>query len=448
MRRPRIVMIGGGSFNWMPRLLPDIMSAEALRSADFRLLDIDPAAARIIAGVGRRYAEAYKSRATFLPTDDAARALEGADFVVITISTGGLDAMEPDIKIPERYGIYQTVGDTVGPGGWARGLRNIPIFADYAEKFRRYCPDAFILNYTNPMTTLTRTLGLCTPQPVVGLCHGVFENYEHLMHIFGLKEERQISARYAGVNHFFWFLDFTINGKPGYPLLQRKLRNRSFGELIRDAYRDPAGMDSVAHRVCGELLDEFGLLPYTGDRHISEFFSRYLAPDLKRVAQYKLKRTPVSWRRARLVNRRKFAQRLAAGKEPLNMTKSRETAADIMGARWLGREFVDVMNLPNSGQIENVPCGAVVETPGVVNARGFTPIVVGPLPNPILATVMPHVLNQELIVQAGLEGDWDKAYHALINDPLCAHLTIPKIKEMGRKLLEANRKHLPQFFGR
>jgi alpha-galactosidase len=441
-------MIGGGSFNWMPRLLPDIMSAEALRSADFRLLDIQPEAAEIIAEVGRRYAGAYKSKATFLATGNAARALDGADFVVITISTGLLDAMEPDIKVPERYGIYQTVGDTVGPGGWARGLRNIPVFADFAAKFQRYCPDAFILNYTNPMTTLTRALGLLTPQPVVGLCHGVFENLEQLQRIFKLKEEKQISARYAGINHFFWILDFTIDGKPGYPMLHRKLRGSSLATLLSAGYQDPAGMDSTYHTVANELFEEFGYMPYVGDRHISEFFGRYLAPSMQRVKSYHLKRTPVSWRKARLVRQRKFARRLASGKEPLNMTKSRETAADIMAARWLGREFVDVMNLPNTGQVENLPYGAVVETPGLVNASGFTPICSGELPPQVLSVTMPHVLNQEMIVEAGLSGDWEMAMQALINDPLCAHLPIPKIKEMGRKLLEANRKHLPRFFGR
>lgn len=448
MRRPKIVMIGGGSFNWMPRLLPDIMWAESLRDADFRLLDIQPDAAQIVAGVGRRYAEAYKSKATFLSTDNAERALDGADFVVITISTGGLDAMEPDIRIPEKYGIFQTVGDTVGPGGWARGLRNIPVFADYAAKFQQYCPEAFILNYTNPLTTLTRTLGLLTPQPVVGLCHGVFENLEQLQRIFKLKEEKQISARYAGINHFFWILDFTVDGKPGYPLLERKLRGSSLGKLLSESYLDPAEMGSKYREVSNELYKEFGLLPYFGDRHISEFFSRYLAPSLQRVKEYRLKRTPVSWRKARLINRRKFAQRLADGKEPLDMKKSRETAADIMEARWLGKDFVDVMNLPNSGQIENLPYGAVVETPGLVNASGFAPICAGELPPQVLNVTMPHVLNQEMIVEAGLSGDWEMAMQALINDPLCAHLTIPKIKEMGRKLLEANRKHLPQFFGR
>ena len=449
MPRTKIAVIGGGSFSWSPKLMRGILLKEEIRNADVRLLDIDKEAADIIAAIGKRCAKQWKIAATFKPTTSPNRALDGADFVIITISTGGLDAMQHDIRIPERYGIFQTVGDSTGPGGWARGLRNIPVFSQIAGHVQENCPRAMILNYSNPMSTLTRTLGLLTTQPVVGLCHGLFENYRMLMGIFGLKSEDQLRASYAGINHFFWILDFSIKGKAGYPLLQPKLRGgKRLDDLIRTKYVDPQGHSSHRRLIASELYEEFGYLPYFGDRHTCEFFGRYLTPDRTRLKQYHLVRTSTAERRRKRVRRRKDVIALANGTQTMEPTRSRETACDIMAARTANVDFIDVMNLPNIGQVSNLPYGAVVETPGLVNMLGFTPITVGPMPEPLVNLIMPHIINHELIVEAGLEGDWDKATQALIADPLCAHLPLSKIKKMGRQLLEANRRYLPQFFGR
>ena len=420
-----------------------------LAGAEFRLLDLDIEAARIVAATVERCAAAWNTGASVAPTTDPACALDGADFVVITISTGGLAAMKHDLQIPERYGIYQTVGDSVGPGGWARGLRNIPVFASLAEQISRYCPNAFVLNYTNPMTTLTKTLAVLLNQPVVGLCHGLFENYQQLCKVFNLKSEDELSAQYGGLNHFFWMFDFTVRGKPGYPMLHRKLKKGlRIDDVIRDAYVDEAGHSSKRRLVASELFEEFGALPYLGDRHIAEFFGRYLTGGLKNLDQYGLVRTTYGKRVRMLNNQRKQARLYASGKEEFPRKASRETAADIMAAACTHRDFIDVMNLPNSGQIANLPMGAVVETAGVVNERGFSPVGGITLPPQILNVTLPHVLNQEMIVEAGLAGNWTMAWQALINDPQCAHLSVKRIKAMGAALLEANRDYLPQFFGR
>jgi len=448
MRRPtRIAMIGGGSYNWVPRLSTDIMLTPGLENAEFRLLDINLQAAKEVASACRANAERWELPATFAPTKDEPRALDGADFVVITISTGGLDAMQPDVHLPEKYGIFQTVGDTVGPGGWSRGLRNIPVFMHIAEQTKKHCPKAAILNYTNPMSTLTKTLCLCTDQPVIGLCHGLFECYRTLMSIFNLKSEDEIKANFAGVNHFFWILDFAIRGKDGYAMLKRKMKKRPFADLVKEVYVDGAGFHSDKY-VASELLEEYGKLPYVGDRHTCEFFSRYLAPDESKLEPYRIKRTFVKERKKRRPAARKRVLAIASGKEQPEKKRSRETAADIISTMSQSGEFVDVMNVPNRGQVANLPHGAVVETLGVVNALGFTPMAAGPLPQKILNVVLPHVVNQDLIVEAGMEDDWDKAFDALINDPLCSHLAIPQIKKMGKELLDKNKKWLPQFYGR
>ena len=449
MPRPKIAMVGGGSVNWCPGLIRDFLAHDEFQSADFRLLDIDLDAAKLIAAVGQRYVNDWDLGATFLPTRTPARALDGADVVVITISTGGLDATKHDLAIPERYGIFQTVGDTVGPGGWARGLRNVPVFMKLAREITTYCPRAAVLNYTNPMSVLTTALTLLLDQPVVGLCHGLFECYMYLMQIFGLEREDDIRARYAGINHFFWILDFSVKGKPGYPALRRLMRDgKTLDDLIKTTCSDGAGYASPRRLVASELFDTYGYLPYFGDRHICEFLPRYLNSSRDTLADYALVRTFIFERRAMRRSAKTRARRIVAGREKVERVPSRETAADIARAVLTGQEFVDVMNLPNVGQVPNLPQGAVLETPGIVSSGRFSPVACGNIPPALLNLLMPHVTNQRLIVEAGMEGDWTKAHQALIGDPLCSHLSIPKIKEMGQKLLQAHKPYLPQFFGR
>ncbi|MBU0478261.1 hypothetical protein KKC91_06810 [bacterium] len=447
----KVTIIGGGSVDWSPKLLSDLMHKQELRGAEFRLLDIDLTSAKRIACLGQMISEKRKWHCTFIPTKDEDKALDNTDFVIITISTGGLDAMGHDLKIPEKYGIFQTVGDTVGPGGWARGLRNIPVFIHLAEKIKRNAPNAVILNYTNPMSTLTKTLTIFTEQKVVGLCHGVFESYRTLMDIFGLKKESELNVSFGGINHFFWLMDIKIRGKDGYRMLRNKLKGRNFAQLLNEIHKDEAGFSSKSW-ITGELLNEFGCLPYSGDRHISEFFSRYLASDKTNIKKYHLRCTTVNERKKRLAIRTEWLKAVLAGKDTSQWkwewdpAPSRETAADIISTLAFGGEFIDVMNVPNRGQISNLPYGSVVETLGVINPCGFAPITVGELPEEILPLVLRHVLNQDLIVEAGIEGDSEKAFAALANDPLCSHLTYPDIRRMGDELLKANRKYLPQFY--
>ena len=313
------------------------------------------------------------------------------------------------------------------------------------HKIRRFAPRAFIINYTNPMATLTRTIALHTDQPTVGLCHGLFEVYDLLKRIFKLKDEKEVRLRIAGLNHFFWILGMSIRGRDGYKMLRRRLQTTTFEKLAAQA----CSLTNVLHsgmKVAAELFNRYGYLPYTGDRHTCEFLSHCIAPNTRRLKQYALVRTSIEYRKKERAQQFKRVTDQIAGREDISPTRSRETAADIIAAVALGREFVDGVNLPNQGQISNLPHGTVVETLGVVNSLGFTPLVAGSLPEGILPLIMPHAINQKLIVEAGLTGDWDKAFIALANDPACAHLDSPQIEKMGTALLRANKKYLPQFF--
>ena len=441
--RPTIVMVGGGSVNWSPKLINDFLQTPSMQNADYVILDIDANAGKRMTDFGNQYAARKKIGATFRFTDKQEEAFPGADFVLITISTGDLDAMAYDIAIPEEYGIYETVGDTVGPGGWACGLRNIPVFKEMAANIEKYAPEAVVLNYTNPMAVLTNVFYKTTKLRTVGLCHGLFESLEVLKNVFGLESEDQIKMRFGGTNHFFWLFDFKIGGRDGYEMLREKMAGRSFASLISE-FKDLAGYSSHAN-VCSELFDTYGYLPYVADRHISEFFSCYLTGGEDKIAEYNLKRTPISERRQWKKDAYDRLTRYLNGEEEYMHPVSREAAASIINAFLTGEDFIDVVNLPNEGQVNNLPMGSIVETLGVVRDSGFVPMVMGTMPAPLLNLVMPHISNQDMIVEAGLTGDLELAMKALLNDPMCAHLNPPRIREMGMKLLQAHRAFLPQF---
>ncbi len=440
---PRIVLVGGGSVGWSPKLINDLMLTPGLEASRFVILDTNPSAADRMVQLGGKLARERGLACAFEASGAQDQALRGADFVLITITTGGLDAMAHDLAIPENYRIYQTVGDTVGPGGWARAFRNIPVFVGLAKSIKAQAPNAVILNYTNPMATLTKVLSRVSGLRTVGLCHGLFEVYDVLERVFGLKDESEISVRFGGTNHFFWILDLAIRGQDGYAMLRSKLAGRSFHGLVQEAFAGVAGFHSDK-LVTSELFEAYGYLPYIGDRHISEFLPSYLTGDLQRISRYKLVRTSIDDRRRNQSEGEKRLTAFLRGEEHLPRERSRETAADIIGAFVNHRPFVDVVNLPNVGQIDNLPRGAVVETLGAVSAVGFTPLCAGELPEEVLGLVLPHVRNQDLIVEAALEEDLDQALCALIQDPLCSHLSLTKIREMGRKLLAAEKQFLPE----
>ena len=439
---PRIVVVGGGSAGWGPKLLADLMLTPAIADSTFVLHDIKPKNAQRIAAFARKLRDELHVNTTIEIEGDPDQALRGADYVLITISTGGLDAMAHDLSIPEAYGIYHTVGDTVGPGGWARTMRNAPVFVDLAQRINRLAPKAVILNYTNPMAQLTKALCLSTTRPVVGLCHGLFENLEFLKQVFELQSEDEIQCTYSGTNHFFWITSLSVKGRDGMELFYAKKGKLSLPEM-RVKYTP----DHPGSYLADELLRFTGVLPYLGDRHTSEFLSPYLTSQ-ENLATYHLVRTTIEQRREGMHRTEKHIEEMTAADIPAHYkTRSRETAADIISALVTGRSFIDVGNVPNIGQAANLPKGSVLETPVVVTPSGFRPITQPALPEPVRSWIERIAVVQDLSVEAAMSGDLGKAMKALALDPLVSHLNAAQIEELGLKLLQANAAYLPQFRG-
>ena len=440
MSVPKIVMIGAGSYAWTPLLLSDLLYKPSLESAHLVLVDPVPEPLAMCEQFAHLVSKQRKLSAKISTATEFDEAADGADFVLITISTGGLEAMRHDLAVPEKYGIFQTVGDTVGPGGWSRSLRNIPVFQRFATIMAERCPQATVLNYTNPLTVLTGVLS-GGRNKVVGLCHGLFENIAVLKTMFELESEDDVRLKIAGINHFFWTLAMTIQGKEGYAQLEERLSGRTLAEVVTQIHRDEMGFHSNKY-VCDELYRTHGLLPYLGDRHICEFLPDKLAPDTRNLEKYKLERTSIE---ERYENRGKARQKLVdmlEAREPLPKP-TRETAADIIDAIWAGHPIVDVVNVPNIGQVSNLPSGLVVETMGRVTPLGFEPLTAGALPDPIRALIDPHVQALKLTLEAGVEQGRNKALEALACDPLCSHLSDSQIRQMGSELLAANRQWVP-----
>ncbi len=444
MARLKICFVGGGSVTWTPNIVKDLLLTPGLGDAEYVLYDINKAASDLTKAYLDKAAAQLGVKPVIVSTDNRAQAFRKANYFIIAISTGGLDAMAHDLKIPEKYGIYHTVGDTSGPGGWARLMRNFKVFAEMAQDINRYAPGAAVLNYTNPMTTLTEVLARLCDGPVVGLCHGLFENLHFFKRHYKVESEDQLAVQYAGINHFFWITELRLGRRDLFADLRKKIAQRSFTQLLAEMHVDSAGHASPRREVATELFRQTGALPYLGDRHICEWFNCYITSPAT-LKQYGLIRTSIADRKGMYRRAQQRLRQLVRGKTipAERLVRSRETAADIISSHWLGKTFIDVGNVPNIGQIANLPLGAVVETAVRIDANGVTPLVFGALPDSVVGLIEPHLQVFQLAVEACFARDREMALQALRMDPVSAHLPGKRLREMGERLLKAHQRFLP-----
>lgn len=446
MAKPKIVIVGGGSNSWTPGIVKDILLTESLRESEIVLYDIDKKASDLCKAFLDKLIVKLDVKPKIVSTDKIAPALKGADYILITISTGKLPSMAHDLAIPEDFGIYHTVGDTSGPGGWARTIRNFGPFVELAEAFNRFAPDAMILNYTNPMTTLTDLLCRLCKAPVVGLCHGVFEVLDIIQSYYKLESEDEIAVKYAGINHFFWITEAKAGKSDVIADFKKLAKKKSLTYLEVKNELDAMGFGSD-REVATELFRLTGALPYLGDRHTCEFFPQYITSK-KNIKKYKLRRTSIEHRKELFNERNRQLRAMINGKEEItgkHIERSRETAADIINAHYNGEVFIDVGNVPNIGQVSNLPKGAVLETPVRVDRNGFAPICFGDLPEPVAAMIRPWVTVFTMTIDACMQQNKEMALQALRLDPTCSHLNTEQVVEMGHRLLKAHKRFINCF---
>lgn len=438
----KIALIGGGSYGWMPIIISDMVMTPELGDSEVVLMDIDPEPLKLTGPLAQMYAQKAGSKLRFRTTTSYEDAMCDADYVVVTISTGGLDAMRVDLEVPEKYGIYQTVGDTVGPGGWSRCLRNVPVFLELARKMERYCPKAWMLNCSNPLTPLTRVVNRETSIRAVGLCHGVVGFMQSLKPLLGFDSLKDVDYVSSGIDHCGWLLRLSVKGRDGFAIL----RERGLG---------PGGKATV----CIESIDQFipnqhirvaflifaelGYLPTIGDRHIVEFFPHFLY-DQGLMTRLGIKRTSIADRIKGREAARARIQRILLGQEEINLKRSHEVVLEFILATSGKGEQIMMLNTPNRGQIPNLPTEAIVDTKCCVNAAGVEPICTGPLPPVLKSIVEPHLIRQEMCIDAAIKGDRHLALAALVTDPLVRDMT--SARQMMEELLAGTAKYLPAFF--
>lgn len=424
----QIAYIGGGSRGWAWGLMTDLAMEEKL-SGTVRLYDIDKQAAKNNEIIGNRMNDlpGAVGKWNYTTADSLGEALTGADFVVISILPGTFDEMQSDVHLPERLGIWQSVGDTAGPGGMIRALRTIPMFVEIAQAIRDYAPKAWVINYTNPMSLCVKTLYHIFPEiKAFGCCHEVFGTQKFLRMVCeqecGLTDVdwHDILVNVTGINHFTWFSSASCKGIDLFPVYEKYIE-----KYYETGYEAPDDnwMNSTfncAHRVKMDLFKRYGYIAAAGDRHLAEFMpsSEYLK-DPDTVYSWKFGLTTVDWRKEDLSKRLARSARLVSGEESIELKETGEEGIMLMKALLGLDRLVSNVNIPNTaGQIPNLPRIAVVETNALFERDSIHPVMAGELPDGVRGLIMPHVENHETILKAALLCDREMVVKAFLNDPL------------------------------
>ncbi|MBR3837950.1 MAG: alpha-glucosidase/alpha-galactosidase [Clostridia bacterium] len=451
----KIAYIGGGSRGWAWNLMSDLATCPDM-SGDVYLYDIDQDAAEDNRIIGNKYndAEGTISQWNYFVGKTPKEALTGADFVVISILPGTFDEMESDIHAPEEYGIYQSVGDSSGPGGVVRAMRCIPMFEEIAGYIRDYCPTAWVINYTNPMTLCVRTLYRTFPQiRAFGCCHEVFGTQKLLMNCakekLGIEIEKRslIKVNPVGVNHFTWLTRATYQNQDLFPLY------RELAEEHRETgctkWLDSNWMNNCfrcSHKVKFDLFLRYGSIAAAGDRHLAEFVDGdwYLkSPEHARNWGFSL--TSIQWRRGSLEERLQKSRDLRSGALPITLKQSgEEGVAQMRAILGLGDPLVTNVNIPNVGQIPNLPLGAVVETNAVFSSNGVTPVMAGPIPKEIHSLIGRICAEQELVSEGVAERDLTKIFAAFAGDPLVT-CGVEDARALFKKMVLNTKKYLTDY---
>lgn len=434
----KIAFIGAGSFEFTRELVRDILSFPALSDSLIALMDINEERLEYSRRAVEKIIAAGKYPAKVIATTNRAEALEGADGVLCTILSGGVDVWRYDIEIPKKYGVDTCVGDTRGPSGIFRALRTIPVMLDIVRDVEKYCPDAIFLNYTNPMAMLVRAMQGQSKVKVTGLCHSVQGTAELLAGWIGAPVD-EITYLCAGINHQAWYLEFKWNGKDAYP-------------LIREALKKPEIYNQEIVR--NEMFLNLGYYTTESSGHVSEYNPWFRKrPDL--IEKYCTHGTgwnpgEYAYILKEYMNREHTWKNEIVewlNQEQTDLQRGNEYAAYIFNAVFGdGTMFEFNGNVRNFGLVDNLPYGCCVEVPVLASKGGLKPMHVGALPAHLAIITGVNAGIEELAVEAAITGDPVKVFHAICMDPLTsAVLSLDEIKAMVNEMLEKNRQWLPQF---
>lgn len=397
----KIALVGAGSVVFTRQLLADLLRYPELQGAEFALHDIDPERLEVATGIANRTNTELGGAAAITASADRRKSLDAADFVINTIQVGGIDATRTDLNVPARFGLRQTIGDTTGVGGIFRALRTFPVLSAILADMTEVCPDATLLNYTNPMAMNVWWASKVAPNiRTYGLCHSVYWTFHGLCELISVPADGT-HYRAAGVNHQAWLLEWTRDGEDLYPRLRRRIAD------------DP----DLQRRVRAEVFRRIGYYPTETSEHSSEYLPWFLRSD-DQIERYRLEPSVYLQISERNVAEFRQAQRALARDDQLPMQSGAvEYAPQVVHAMLSGESAEIHVNVPNRGLIDNYMPEAAIEVPATIDGNGVHPIAMGALPPQCAALNRPYLSVAELTVEAMLRRDPILVRQAALMDP-------------------------------
>jgi len=450
--RRTLVLIGAGSAVFTRGLLADLISAPDLGSWEIRLCDTNPDALAVAVRLAERMVEARDAgdRVRIAGDVDRAALLPGVDVVVASVGVGGRPAWLRDWQIAADAGIYQPVGDSVMPGGISRGLRTIPVMVEIARDVARLASDAHFFNYGNPMTANVAAMTRYSDVEVVGLCHGM-RHVQHELANFIRVPFEETSSLYCGLNHLTFIYDLRWNGRDAWPLVRRRLaeeRARPIDpEQVGVIWQD--GSSASNNPFSWELFERFGAYPACSDRHVTEFFPQRFAKGTYYGKTLGVDAFPLpeilQWGEERYQTMVREAQ----GGEPLDeavfdrSSGDQEQLIEILRSILFDQRKTFSVNVPNTGEVPNLPLGAVLEIPGIATARGLRGMAVPDLPETIAAILKARLASVDLLIEAAMSGDRNLVVEALLVDGAVTDTAVAR--DLAAAYISEQAQYLPQF---
>jgi alpha-galactosidase/6-phospho-beta-glucosidase family protein len=435
----KVTVIGGGSYNWVFGFTRQFVHSQYLSDINLVLMDHNPEALELVGGAAEHYNRAHGSPLRIEKTNDLDASLEGADYVLVSISTGGLEAMRHDLEIPEKYGIYHTVGDSVGPGGWMRAVRNIPVFNDLGARMVRLCPEAWLINVSNPLSVLTRVPERNYRIKTIGMCPAVEDTGRALARLIGAAPDSRLDYVVTGINHGSWFINLFADGLDVLQRLKEMGCYRSDDRIPSQVHLEDFLGEMGGFRAALAIWREIGYLPAIGDRHIVENWPWFIVSQDGAIP-FGIQRTPISQRKRWMKEKHdKLAHYAQTGNEAVlgDLGHGDDPICEVVEALSGYRSFLYTTDYVNIGQITGLPEEAVVETRCLFDAAGVHPLA-SPLPDLLKPLVLPHVLRQEAIIDIALHGTFNELTALVLTDPLCSRLLMGQCRSMIKEMLLAN----------
>jgi len=468
-----LTVIGGGSVNWMPTLMRDLYLSTVLDGGEIRLVDPVRERTEAVAAMLQRFNRQRDKHFDVKIIENRREALDGANAVLATFSPGGIDGLHLDLEMPVKYGIIQPVSGTVGPSGISNSLRTVAEAYDLIEDMEAMCPGAWMLSETNPMTAVTWAMNKAARTvKVVGLCHE-FHKFGHIASdvldfapptdmplydmLYTWLKEQGVEYTVAGINHFIWVTEAKHYDMDLLPKIRQfaaahpQYTPKEKGRVIFENYGDKTSAHYALFpwdnqwEAKLEACRQWGYLSVGGDRHLIEFLPALCNAHNGFGKQYGVNKTTGDHRKHLMADRLDYIRRIAAEEEHVDWSRSAEEFMFVLEGIVSNQPAPCIVNVPNEGQIENLPRGAIVETFATVDASGVHPKPSGPLPEVIAAWARIHLQSIERTVEAGLQGSRQLLIEALSLDPLAQQMDFRDIPAMADDIIETTRTWLPRF---